>query len=110
MIDKTIIDDLIVDVGADTVLIVLDTFLESFNIEMKILSNPDNYTPEDVRRAAHTLKGSSATVGLANASKIALQIEQNMKHKQIYPTARDLAELSEATLSELAELKEYIKE
>lgn len=74
---RSAIDALVEDLGdADTVRVVVETYLSELSSRAELLSNPGVGPSNEARRAAHTLRSTSALIGADRLAALCLGFEE----------------------------------
>lgn len=74
---RSAIDRLVEDLGdVETVRVVVETYLAELSARTAVLLDPDPSAEEDARRAAHTLRSTSALLGADALASLCLEFEQ----------------------------------
>lgn len=106
MIDSDVVKQLIDDIGAEFFNDLLSIYInESFN-NFSLLEHSDI---EEVRRAAHTIKGTSLSVGLIDLHEYAKNLEHSIKETQEFPTREEVETGKDLLRQSISALQQLIK-
>ncbi len=96
------IDNLVADLGdVDTVRVVVETYLGELASRARLLANADPASGEEARRAAHTLRSTSALIGADSLARLCLEFEEAEPPDQ---------QLRERLTTEIAAVEEQLSE
>lgn len=99
---RTAIDALVEDLGdVDTVRVVVETYLSELSSRASLLSDPETGLTEEARRAAHTLRSTSALIGAERLATLCLGFEEAANPDQA---------LCESLTTEIAHVEEQLTE